>query len=751
MGTLTVPALRPEQVHRVAELLGARAPWSVVLSGPPGCGKGPVARNALRGAGWPGPDVTLVCSEHLATRRLGVLAPYLGADGASGADGAGRSSGAGDSNGDGRAATDPASLPLGEAVARLSAALLRVVGAAAGQQEDAPVPLVVVQEGRFLDQDSAQALALLAGAGALRLLVLTTDQDPSSPVLSVLLADAAVRLVLLAPLEADEARELVRQRLDGTVGEAALTRLVAWGAGNPQLLAAVVEQALHSRALLRRAERWVLDHAWEPSGALLDEAVVDVLQRQGPGVASALHGLAVAGAVADGAAWGADPVDDAVPGAAGPDTTASDAAGAAVGGRSAGAWPGDASRPDVAGPDEPGVGLGELLSTGLVVLTEGAPRLRTPVIGLSLQHRGLVPSPRSAHTAAHGGPTASRSVTQRDPGTPATHGDHATSGGQGVLREVVDATLAALQARGAAAAATALEARVAQARLGWAAREHGTLSLLRAVIALASGRHQLAAEHAREAAAELWLRDPLGLAGTAQALIADAPRHPSGPPEPHLGEGLALLAAALRLTEAEPLQGSQAVAWAAAACRADPPVARLALLAVRNATRQPTATARVRALGAGLREGWGEGHAGALFAVDPATPLPQVLSRLEAAHAAGDVLAAVHTLQWVIETRGEAEDPADQLALRRLLGKWVQGVRAVAGDEVPAGLGGAVALTERELEITRRTQAGLSNRQIARELFLSQRTVEGHLYRAFQKLGISQRQELEGLVLRGPA
>src|SRR5690606_31191084 len=45
-------------------------------------------------------------------------------------------------------------------------------------------------------------------------------------------------------------------------------------------------------------------------------------------------------------------------------------------------------------------------------------------------------------------------------------------------------------------------------------------------------------------------------------------------------------------------------------------------------------------------------------------------------------------------------------------------------------------LTSREAEIVNLARRGLNNAQIARNLILSQRTVEGHLYRVFSKLGI---------------
>lgn len=51
-------------------------------------------------------------------------------------------------------------------------------------------------------------------------------------------------------------------------------------------------------------------------------------------------------------------------------------------------------------------------------------------------------------------------------------------------------------------------------------------------------------------------------------------------------------------------------------------------------------------------------------------------------------------------------------------------------------------LTSREREIVDLAQRGQSNREIARNLSLSARTVEGHLYRIFAKLGVNSRAEL---------
>jgi DNA-binding CsgD family transcriptional regulator len=67
------------------------------------------------------------------------------------------------------------------------------------------------------------------------------------------------------------------------------------------------------------------------------------------------------------------------------------------------------------------------------------------------------------------------------------------------------------------------------------------------------------------------------------------------------------------------------------------------------------------------------------------------------------------------------------------------------GGELPVieGLtGAAVDLSPREAQLVELAKLGLSNPQIAERLVLSKRTVESHLYRAMQKLGVSDRRDL---------
>ncbi|HSK92038.1 MAG TPA: AAA family ATPase [Euzebyales bacterium] len=72
------------------------------------------------------------------------------------------------------------------------------------------------------------------------------------------------------------------------------------------------------------------------------------------------------------------------------------------------------------------------------------------------------------------------------------------------------------------------------------------------------------------------------------------------------------------------------------------------------------------------------------------------------------------------------------------------------GDPVPDApddVGGVGRLTPQELQVVRRAAIGLSNREIAAQLFLSPRTVGHHLYKAYPKLGVSRRAQLAQLDL----
>ncbi|MGX1805773.1 AAA family ATPase [Nocardia sp. NPDC055321] len=83
---------------------------------------------------------------------------------------------------------------------------------------------------------------------------------------------------------------------------------------------------------------------------------------------------------------------------------------------------------------------------------------------------------------------------------------------------------------------------------------------------------------------------------------------------------------------------------------------------------------------------------------------------------------------------------------------WAEHARAelrAAGAGAPPEPGDNLAalLTPQELQVTRLAAAGATNKEIAAQLLLSPKTVGHHLYRAFPKLGVSNRVELAHLSL----
>jgi DNA-binding NarL/FixJ family response regulator len=77
-----------------------------------------------------------------------------------------------------------------------------------------------------------------------------------------------------------------------------------------------------------------------------------------------------------------------------------------------------------------------------------------------------------------------------------------------------------------------------------------------------------------------------------------------------------------------------------------------------------------------------------------------------------------------------------------------QELRATGERIVGRTLDARERLTAQELQIAQFAAEGLSNREIGERLFLSPRTVGGHLYRIFPKLGITGRAQLRDALPR---
>jgi DNA-binding NarL/FixJ family response regulator len=113
---------------------------------------------------------------------------------------------------------------------------------------------------------------------------------------------------------------------------------------------------------------------------------------------------------------------------------------------------------------------------------------------------------------------------------------------------------------------------------------------------------------------------------------------------------------------------------------------------------------------------------------------------------AGEPASAVRELEHALAeleacgARRFADEAASEL---RRLGRRVP--RKGKSAHEAAGLG---TLSGRELEIAELVASGKTNREIAGQLYLSQKTVENHLSRTYAKLGVSGRAALAGAVER---
>lgn len=135
-------------------------------------------------------------------------------------------------------------------------------------------------------------------------------------------------------------------------------------------------------------------------------------------------------------------------------------------------------------------------------------------------------------------------------------------------------------------------------------------------------------------------------------------------------------------------------------------------------------------------------------ACDPAlaSDATRLVRVADEARAAGDLPLAADVWARVVMLHHQGSDLRRRGEALRHLQDVVQVLGGVPTRYVDGALG-LGALTEREHEIVRLALEGRTNADIAKALVVSPRTVEGHLYRVFTKLGISDRAELRGLRL----
>jgi DNA-binding CsgD family transcriptional regulator len=158
-----------------------------------------------------------------------------------------------------------------------------------------------------------------------------------------------------------------------------------------------------------------------------------------------------------------------------------------------------------------------------------------------------------------------------------------------------------------------------------------------------------------------------------------------------------------------------------------------------------------RALGVSLRAA-GLAHGGAtglgLLAESVATleESPALLERARSLAELGAALRRAGQRAKARDSLAQALDLAARCGARPLAVRVREELRAAGARPRREWRTGVEALTPSELRIVRMAADGASNRDIAQELYVTLKTVEGHLARAYAKLGIERRGELAHLL-----
>ena len=158
-----------------------------------------------------------------------------------------------------------------------------------------------------------------------------------------------------------------------------------------------------------------------------------------------------------------------------------------------------------------------------------------------------------------------------------------------------------------------------------------------------------------------------------------------------------------------------------------------------------------RALGvalrvAGLAEG---GQRGLELLRESVASLRDSPAVLELAHSLTELGAALRRAGQRAAAReplAEALELAVRCGARRLAARAREELKATGARPRREWRTGVEALTPSELRIVRLAAEGRTNREIAHELYVTLKTVEGHLSRAYTKLGIEGRAQLRGVL-----
>ena len=146
------------------------------------------------------------------------------------------------------------------------------------------------------------------------------------------------------------------------------------------------------------------------------------------------------------------------------------------------------------------------------------------------------------------------------------------------------------------------------------------------------------------------------------------------------------------------------------------------------------------------------GDRGALFLREAIEAFERGDARLERARALADLGALLRRRNRRTEAREllrESLDAAHRLGAKLLAERADTELRATGARPRRVVLTGVESLTASEARVAELAKQGLSNREIAQMLFITTRTVEGHLTSVYRKLRVDSRDELPAALVSG--
>jgi DNA-binding CsgD family transcriptional regulator len=151
----------------------------------------------------------------------------------------------------------------------------------------------------------------------------------------------------------------------------------------------------------------------------------------------------------------------------------------------------------------------------------------------------------------------------------------------------------------------------------------------------------------------------------------------------------------------------------------------------------------------GLATGGDEGIALLREAADVTVGSPALLERGYALAELGAALRRANRRAEGRQVLQDALDAAHRCGARYLEERVLRELRATGARPRRLAASGRDALTPSELRVAEMAAQGLTNREIAQRLFVTQKTVEAHMSRSLRKLGVDSRSQIAGALRNG--